>query len=213
MTDSPRRAQAPDRAQLQRAYADGKKFDQRRGLYAYQRQPVDLVGWALDHVQFPRNGHVLDVGCGPGYYLERLTRQPLTLVGLDLSEGMVGIARSRVAAAWDHLARSRALVAEAVGGRRLERPSSRFRLEDARGVLATKFEVVERDDLRGEVLLTEPGPIIGHVASGRDFYEPLLPDGATWEGVLAYVEAAVRDEIARTGDFRLGTHTGVFVCR
>jgi SAM-dependent methyltransferase len=255
-----------DRTRLRQAYADSRKFDDRRSLYGYVHPRVDVLGWALDHVRFPTGGRVLDVGCGPGYYLERLRAQELELTGLDLSEGMLKQARTRVAASWivadaqhlptradvfdialamhmlyhvadggrgvaeirrvlrpggtllvsaparDHLAEARALVAGVIGPR-LDRPSARFRLEDAAGILGAEFETVERDDLRGEVVLTEPGPMVRHIASGRDFYEPLLPPGMTWEAVIARVDALIRDEIGRAATFRARTHTGVLVCR
>ncbi len=208
-----------DRTRLRQAYADSSKFDQRRNLYAYVHPRVDVLGWALDHVPFPAGGRVLDVGCGPGYYLERLHTRGLQLTGVDLSEGMLLGARTRVPASWvvadaehlpicdgafdvalamhmlyhvadagrgvaevrralrpggpllvsapagDHLAEARALVADVIGAR-LERPSARFRLEDAAGVLGAEFDTVERDDLRGEVVVTEPGPMVRHIASG-----------------------------------------------
>ncbi len=209
---------------------------------------------------------MLDVGCGPGYYLERLRARGLELTGLDLSEGMLAGARTRVPASWivadaehlptrddafdvalamhmlyhvadagrgvagirralrpggtllvsapagDHLAESRALVADVIGAR-LERSSTRFRLEDASGVLSAAVDTVERDDLRGEVVLTEPGPMVRHVASGSDFCTPLLPEGTTWGEVVMRVEAVIGDEIDRAGTFRAKTHTGVLVCR
>jgi SAM-dependent methyltransferase len=255
-----------DRARLRCAYADSGKFDARRSLYAYVHPRVDVVGWALDHVQFRSGGSVVDVGCGPGYYLSRLGDRDLSLVGIDLSEGMLANARARVgdsfllgdaqrlpvrtesfdvalamhmlyhvpdsalavselrrvlrpggtllvsAPARDHLAEVRALVADVIGVR-LERPSARFRLEDAARALAREFQDVQRDDLRGELRVTEPDPVLAHVASGSDFYEPLLPEGTTWEGVLAGVEARLREEIELAGEFRARTHVGVVVCQ
>jgi SAM-dependent methyltransferase len=255
-----------DRTRLRQAYADSSKFDDRRNLYGYVHPRVDVLGWALDHVGFPTGGRVLDVGCGPGYYLERLRSHELDLTGLDLSEGMLAGARTRAPASWivadaerlpiradafdialamhmlyhvadaargvaeirrvlrpggallvsaparDHLAETRALVAGVIGAR-LDRPSARFRLEDAAGILGAEFETVERDDLRGEVVLTEPGPMVRHIASGRDFYEPLLPAGMAWETVITRVDAVIRDEIDRVGTFRAQTHTGVLVGR
>jgi SAM-dependent methyltransferase len=256
-----------DRTLLRRAYANGSKFARRRELYAHLEPRVDFLGWTLSHVELPRDGRLLDVGCGPGYYLSRLASEPITRLGCDLSEGMVRQARGAADAVWavadvtqlpvapgscdvvlamhmlyhvpdipeavaelrrvtrsggavlvstlgrGHLERVRSIVADAIGGPHLERPSGRFRLEDAGAVLATHFDTVDRDDLRGEVVVRDPGPVLRHVGSGRDFYEPLLPSGTTWDGVLAYVDAAVRDEIARSGAFRTPTHTGVLVCR
>lgn len=80
-----------DRALLRtNAYADAEKFTARVGIYRYQVPNIDFGAWALDHL--PQElGSVLDVGCGPGAYLARLSRSGRVgaLVGVDLSEGML----------------------------------------------------------------------------------------------------------------------------
>ena len=69
----------------------------RVALYAYEREPLDFVGWVLDRVEalHPVSEHsrVVDIGCGPGRYLAALSaRHPRTAsVGLDLSPGMAAV--------------------------------------------------------------------------------------------------------------------------
>ena len=80
------------------AYADPAKLDDRRAIYAYQDPRPDFYGWILDQVDWPEEGCVLDLGCGPGTHLARLheRRPQLTEVGADVSTGMLAAARSAV---------------------------------------------------------------------------------------------------------------------
>jgi SAM-dependent methyltransferase len=84
-----------DRARLVgAAYATPAPLAARAALYAYEREPVDLATWVLDHVEVHRalseRSRVVDVGCGPGWYLAVVRdRHPgITTVGLDLSGSM-----------------------------------------------------------------------------------------------------------------------------
>jgi SAM-dependent methyltransferase len=78
------------------AYADPGKLDDRRAIYQYQDPRPDFYGWILDQLDWPEQGTVLDLGCGPGTHLARLAgRHPrLTLVGGDVSLGMLAAART-----------------------------------------------------------------------------------------------------------------------
>lgn len=78
-----------------RAYAQPDKLEARRAIYDYQVPRPDFHGWTLDQVDWPEQGTVVDLGCGPGTHLARLrARRPgLTLVGADLSDGMLVAAR------------------------------------------------------------------------------------------------------------------------
>src|SRR5687768_7666446 len=82
------------RQALRQQYADPARLARRVDLYRYL---VDdpLAGttwpdWALDHVAWRGSEVALDVGCGPGTYDAALTRRARTVVGLDLSPGMLG---------------------------------------------------------------------------------------------------------------------------
>ncbi len=91
------------------AYADSANLTARADIYHYQQPHIDIVGWALDQVQWRGDEQVVDVGCGPGSYLGRLAQRPgLRLIGVDLSRGMLAdlqrgwdatLSRPRLAAA------------------------------------------------------------------------------------------------------------------
>jgi 2-polyprenyl-3-methyl-5-hydroxy-6-metoxy-1,4-benzoquinol methylase len=53
------------------------------------------VAWLHDTVLGGRTGRVLDLGCGPGLYLERLARRGHTGVGIDFSPASIEYARGR----------------------------------------------------------------------------------------------------------------------
>ena len=80
------------------AYADPGKLDDRRAIYEYQDPRPDFFGWILDQVDWPEEGRVLDLGCGPGTHLARLAerRPALQLVGADVSTGMLAAAVAAV---------------------------------------------------------------------------------------------------------------------
>jgi ubiquinone/menaquinone biosynthesis C-methylase UbiE len=45
--------------------------------------------------QLPKNATVLDAGCGPGRDAHLLSEQGLTVTGMDLSKGLLGVARRK----------------------------------------------------------------------------------------------------------------------
>jgi len=79
-----------------KAYATPDKLGDRSAIYAYRTHTPDLHGWTIDQVDWPADGAVLDLGCGPGRHLAALgrARPDLGLVGADLSEGMLRAARA-----------------------------------------------------------------------------------------------------------------------
>ncbi len=80
-----------DRAHLiDFAYATPDRLRKRIRLYDFQVDPIDLPAWVLDHIPSAATAHFLDVGCGPGRYLEaiRSSHPVATAFGCDLSFGM-----------------------------------------------------------------------------------------------------------------------------
>ena len=78
-----------DRALLtQKSYPDSTNLRARQSIYDFKEPNVDWWTWVLGHTDWPNDAVVLDVGCGPGSYLEHVRG-----VGVDLSEGMAREAR------------------------------------------------------------------------------------------------------------------------
>jgi ubiquinone/menaquinone biosynthesis C-methylase UbiE len=83
-----------DRDHLVRsAYPDSTNLESRRQIYRFQSPQISLPEWILRHLEGPV-GNVLDVGCGPGFYLGALKERAQLLVGADLSPGMAAEARN-----------------------------------------------------------------------------------------------------------------------
>jgi SAM-dependent methyltransferase len=84
-------------------YADPAKLGARIDLHArFSTNPVSLPEWELRLVDLSAVRHALDAGCGTGNFLvplaRRLVGQGGTVVGLDLSAGVLATARARVEA-------------------------------------------------------------------------------------------------------------------
>ncbi len=56
------------------------------------------VRWIHEHVLESGAGRVLDLGCGPGLYTERLARLGHACAGIDFSPASIAYARERAAA-------------------------------------------------------------------------------------------------------------------
>lgn len=78
---------------VQSAYPDSTNLESRRQIYRFQSPQISLPEWILGHLEGPV-GNVLDVGCGPGFYLGKLKERAQLLVGADLSPGMAAEARN-----------------------------------------------------------------------------------------------------------------------
>lgn len=98
--DNPIRDKAHVRDQL---YADPTKLGARIDLHNhFSTNPVRFPEWELSLVDLSTVRRALDAGCGTGNFLvplaRRLAGQGATVVGLDLSAGVLATARARVEA-------------------------------------------------------------------------------------------------------------------
>ncbi|MET8720038.1 class I SAM-dependent methyltransferase [Streptomyces misionensis] len=75
------------------AYRSDRDLAARQSLYRWQTPRYDLPGIVAEHLSGVR-GHVVDIGCGNGKFIQRLRddRPDLTLLGLDIAPGiLVGV--------------------------------------------------------------------------------------------------------------------------
>jgi len=82
-------------------YRDPSKLTARADLHVkYGTAAVRWVPWVIAQVDWPPAGHVLEVGCGPGWLWADAAGLPagLRLTLTDLSPGMVAVARDRAGA-------------------------------------------------------------------------------------------------------------------
>ncbi len=70
-------------------YASDRNLRARQRLWESQEPRFDLYGWVLDLAGIRSDDVVLDVGCGNGAYLPRVTELGGWAVGIDVSEGML----------------------------------------------------------------------------------------------------------------------------
>ena len=71
------------------AYADGANLAARQSIYRFQQPQLHFVDWALELVDWKSVRTAIDVGCGNGAYLRRLTARVPRVIGIDLSRGML----------------------------------------------------------------------------------------------------------------------------
>ncbi|MEU8762591.1 class I SAM-dependent methyltransferase [Streptomyces sp. NPDC048659] len=94
-------AAVTDRARLTGSAYDGDRdLAARQAVYRWQQPRYDLPGLVAERLRDVR-GRVVDVGCGNGMALRRLRRDrpDLSVLGLDLSPGMVAALPGPVAVA------------------------------------------------------------------------------------------------------------------
>lgn len=72
---------------------DEKRFTTWYGRMAHERE-AERLGWALDRY-CPESGKVLDLPCGTGRLMRVLTERRMTVLGGDISEEMLRIARKK----------------------------------------------------------------------------------------------------------------------
>lgn len=74
---------------------DHQGSDRRRQVHYFSRQVGDAL---LDYVarRVPPDGRVLDLGCGPGFLLEKMLDRGFDCVGSDFSDGSLDMLRERL---------------------------------------------------------------------------------------------------------------------
>ncbi|MGH9297560.1 MAG: class I SAM-dependent methyltransferase [Acidimicrobiales bacterium] len=77
-------------------YAAPGNLAARQSIYAFQQPRLQMYAWALDLAGLTGDETVVDIGCGNGRYLAALEKRGHSglVVGLDISVGMLAVARS-----------------------------------------------------------------------------------------------------------------------
>jgi SAM-dependent methyltransferase len=96
----------------------------------------------------------------------------------------------------------------AAGPRRISL-SSRFPLDDAPIRLSRYFEDVRLIELPGSITVTEPDPVLAHLASYRAW---AAQAGVPFDETLQRVRERLTRSIARNGRFVISCHGGIVVC-
>jgi len=79
-------------------HTDGRSFFDKL-TDKFFRQSMSLrFGETLKNTAKPEIRTVLDIGCGPGHYCVEFLKQGKTVVGLDVADGMLQIAKQKTAA-------------------------------------------------------------------------------------------------------------------
>jgi SAM-dependent methyltransferase len=71
------------------AYADPSGLEARASLYDYQQPWIDIIGEAIATLEPVAGRTVGDVGCGNGRYVAALRAAGASVIGIDLSAGML----------------------------------------------------------------------------------------------------------------------------
>jgi hypothetical protein len=89
-------------------------------------------------------------------------------------------------------------------------PAGRFTLEDGEVLARRHFGSVARIDQTSEIVLADAEPAVRHATSTWNWHgDASLPAAAIEDRMRELIRAA----IDRHGAFRIGTHSGVLVCR
>lgn len=86
------------------------------------------------------------------------------------------------------------------------RSSAQFALENAQQQLAPFFGQIEKRHYEDALEITDPAPLLGYLGS-------MIMDEPLREDELAAIGERTRQEIERTGVFRVGKDSGVFLAR
>ena len=146
-----------------RAYGNDQKLSTRQSIYAFAKRSSEpgFFGWGLSRIAWGGTELVVDVGCGNGMWLKRLTNAMpgVRTVGLDLSEGML---RSLVAR-WEGAGVAPIAVADAqalpLGDHSVDvvlMMQMLYQVPDGSSALAESRRVLRPNG--GAVLVSTPGP-------------------------------------------------------
>ena len=104
-------------------------------------------------------------------------------------------------------------IIEAHGGAGWWAAERHFDTDVAAEVLPAHFASVEVVPSVGEIVLTDPAPLVAYAESSRALREPGLPPGLTWEHLMSELAASIASTIAHEGAWRTPSACALFACR
>ncbi len=179
---------------------------QLHGRASRRRETIDRhVAWIHAHSASGRPGRVLDLGCGPGLYLERLAALGHECVGIDFSPASIAYARERAQESGRAIRYVEEDVREADFGRGFDLVMllfgefNAFRREESRDiVLRARAALVP-----GGCLLVEPHPFEAVHAMGQEpRFWAALPAGLFSDTPYLWLSESVWDEDTATATTR-----------
>ncbi|MDI3417109.1 class I SAM-dependent methyltransferase [Streptomyces luteolus] len=88
--------------------------------------------------------------------------------------------------------------------------SARFSLEKAPAFLGEEFDRVETTELPGTITVTDPEPVVAHMASYQAWADQ---HDVPFEATIARARTILEEHIARHGAFEIHCLGGILVCR
>jgi SAM-dependent methyltransferase len=170
-------------------------------------------GWCLantEAVRLPFADHVFDAAMANHmlYHVDPIVDAVAELRRVLRPGGtLLAVTNSRA-----HFAEFDALLAEVAGRDGWWRPSHRFTMDNGRSLLGASFEHVTTVSFEGKLHVPTAEPVVRFARSMRALSGEGYSD-LEWEDLMREFAVVVERVIARDGEFRTRTDTGVFVCR
>ena len=176
--------------------------------YSFTKGTEQEVGFLVDRLGLEPGMRVLDVGCGPGRHAHALARRGIEVVGVDISQRFVDLAREDAPdGATFERADARSLPYDAEFDAAISLCQGAFGL---RGGHATAAESGDTDDgavLAGMARAVRPGGVVAVSAFSAYFQVRWLEDTDTFDADAGvnHERTTVRDESGNEADFDLWT--------
>jgi hypothetical protein len=87
----------------------------------------------------------------------------------------------------------------------------KFNLENGQPLIESVFPDVRMSKFESALVFPSPEPAVAYVNSMSHTYEALLPEGLSWEALLAEVQHQITSIISTRGEFQVPKTTGLFL--
>lgn len=90
---------------------------------------------------------------------------------------------------------------------------TRFTLENGAALIEPFFTDVKRYTFESHLVFPDAPPAVAYVNSLRHVYSPHLPEGLSWEALMARVRRQIASAVDARGEYRVAKTSGVFVAK